>query len=94
MSEEEEDKSQAGRWIIGVVAALVLYVLSYGPVYAFVKKHIKSGSGEEVVASIYAPLSWFAVNTPLGVPMASYCNWWCAVFDVPVYFNYGPRERD
>lgn len=77
-----------------MVAALLLYALSYAPIYSMAHKRSMAESNMNAISYFYAPLTWVAVNTPLAGPIASYCNWWCALFGIQVYFDYRPHERD
>jgi hypothetical protein len=75
MSDESANKSNAGGWITGVVAALVLYVLSFGPVAGLYMNSRIPESAVLALAIIYMPLS-FLEKTPLKVPMEGYLRWW------------------
>ena len=84
MSEDAENKTQSGRWIIAVAGALTFYVLSYGPVGALAWKSEMPWSIKPVVI-FYAPLIWTGQQMPEpgGELMLQYFMWWCDVFHAP-----------
>lgn len=86
MSENAENKSNAGQWIIALAMVLVLYVLSFGPVYALSGKYHLSGAGFKTLKTIYGPMFWGGVDL-LGLAdlVGLYCEWWCKILDVPLY---------
>ncbi len=83
MSEDAESKSQAGRWIIAVVVALVLYVLSEGPVIALAMKYELSGPACEMLKAFYKPLDWGCERLALDEEMGRYCSWWRNLILIP-----------
>ncbi len=86
MSEDEESKSDNGRWIVAVVAALVVYVLSVGPVLALVFKYPdKISWAEKPLVIFYSPLMWVGERSPVPVSdlMSKYVIWCCKIFNAP-----------
>ncbi len=76
MSEEPRRSSHATTWTLGVVGALVLYVLSVGPVgFAFARIN-PHGDAPVWAKEFYAPLIWLHDHTFLDKPLESYENWW------------------
>ncbi len=86
MSEEPRRTSHASTWTLGVAGALVLYVLSFGPV-AFVI--IKMDPGFTAAARpkwwtyFYAPVIWLDDHTPLKKPLDAYGDWWVNLAERP-----------
>jgi len=60
-----------------VVLAVVLYVLSAGPVYYLFGT--RSVALDRALFAIYTPLSWFAVHSKLHEPLVRYNRWWYAL---------------
>ena len=78
-----EDKSNTGTWITGIVAALVLYVLSWGPAVAYVHYSSDLRTNLQFRAGFhffYAPVFWLAAGTPLGYALDPYLHWCCETF--------------
>ncbi len=82
MSEDVEKKSSAEWWIIAVVAALVLYVLSYGPASAFMYKFHRADTAGEMIETFYKPLEFVCERLGATDLMGSYISWWYKVFNV------------
>lgn len=70
---------------MAVVAALVLYVLSYGPVWALSWKYKLSGPANEMIATIYKPLGFVCKRLGMEDLMVNYCFWWGGIFDLQIY---------
>ncbi len=85
MNADEESKSNAGRWVIAVSVVLVLYALSYGPVFALVEKYKISDTRTEMITVFYKPL-WLGMEQ-LGMEkyMFDYFCWWCKILHVQLY---------
>ncbi|PTX99685.1 hypothetical protein DB346_17840 [Verrucomicrobia bacterium LW23] len=56
-----------------IVAALILYVLSFGPVIALVEHY---QVGREQAEYFYAPIIWAAHNTSMHYPIVWYAGMW------------------
>lgn len=76
MSESDSSKSSAGQGIAIVVAVLLLYVGSYGPVWGLVYHARISDSAQGFFSKLYVPLLWVRMNTPLARPLNAYVDWW------------------
>ncbi len=76
MNESDSSKSGAGKGVIIVVAALLLYVGSYGPAWGLVYHARISASAQGFCSKFYAPLLWVRMNTPLARPLNAYVDWW------------------
>ena len=59
--------------LLGLLVAVVLYLLSYGPV-----AYLENGraSVPAWVEEVYRPYFWLAYNTPLQRPLIRYWVWW------------------
>jgi len=85
MASEEESKteSHAGRWALWIVAALVIYVLSPGPVMVAMVKMQGSKVMSPVLGVVYAPLVLVLEKSPpLQRSMEFYMGWWFKVCGV------------
>jgi hypothetical protein len=84
MTDEAQDASKSRSRVIGwgclwwVGLALVLYVLSSGPVLMVVHKRIirLNSPTYRFLASFYQPLNWVANVTPLDKPLQMYWELW------------------
>ncbi len=84
MSEDTEEKSQAGRWVIAMVSVLVVYVLSFGPVCALANKYYDSPEAAQFLMwTFYKPLEWGCERLGLEKLSSSYYAWWCEIFHAP-----------
>ncbi len=87
MSTDAKNKFNAGRWAIGVVAVLVLYVFSYAPVKALTMKYQMSHPLPRTVYEaqdvIYAPMSCIK-HTPFFSVFVRYQVWWWNTLNVGV----------
>lgn len=78
MSEPDAPKSNAGRWITGVVLTVVIYVLGWGPVGVYQLKRDSSGKPTiQWLYQAYAPVTWLAHHSILERP---FFNYWCWCF--------------
>lgn len=84
MNEDAEAKSHAGRLSVVIVGALLLYVLSIGPVVAIVAKSGLPHAWVKPMEILYAPLIWVCEHTRLRVPMEHYVGWWLDVFHISI----------
>ena len=78
MSEEPPRKSHKLAWILSIVAVLVLYVLSVGPVCYFEIRGRLPHPRPHWLNVVYEPLYWL-FKTPLGKPFDAYLNWWASI---------------
>ncbi len=85
MSEGKEEKSHAAHWIIAVVVALVLYVLSDAPVSALAMKYHESEPMANAIGWFYSPANWVCYHTPLAGPTLHYYRWWCELLGVKLF---------
>jgi hypothetical protein len=76
--ETDEKKSRGlGSYVLWAFVAVMVYVLSSGPVFRFT-----SQTGKIAIAcrtwttKFYAPLKWVARKTPLRKPFVAYWNLW------------------
>jgi hypothetical protein len=74
-------KAKRSRGFAGYVGwgflAVVLYLLSYGPVRLMGVKGMYPLATKRVVNQIYAPFIWTYNNTPLHKPLGMYLHLWC-----------------
>ena len=98
MNEEASHQSHAMRWTLGVLAALLLYVLSYGPVLGLMGRgtippvplwliEFDTGlirfHGPKWLSAFYQPVVWLHDNTPLQEPLNRYGCWWVQILAKP-----------
>ena len=81
MSDEPECQTNAephvGRWVLWVVAALVFYVLSSGPMLAVSHKAYGTNKEPAAYAVMYAPLIYSTDKWPAADRvMRLYIDWW------------------
>ena len=62
-----------GSWCCWMSVALVVYVLSIGPVVKFM---LKGPIPEEVVETVYAPIIWLGKTESVGKLMDGFFNWY------------------
>ena len=77
MGQMNDEKTRStGAWGVGAVVILPLvYVLSVGPVAAFVE-HYHVSYLRSSLAKFYAPVEWLYDHTPLKGPFDSYLSLW------------------
>lgn len=63
-------------WLLGLAAAMMLYVLSIGPVSWAVDRRWIPESWHGVLRTIYAPVTWAYESTPLHGPLEVYLRLW------------------
>ena len=83
MDEEASHKSYAMRWTLGVLTALLLYVLSWGPFLGLMHRGTIPDPPPKWVEDFYEPVFWLARNTPLQEPLDLYCRWWIRILPKP-----------
>ena len=83
MDEEASHKSHAMRWTLGVLTALVLYVLSWGPVWGLVGRGTITYPVALWLDAFYRPVGWLHDNTPLQKPLHRYRCWWGQILAKP-----------
>ena len=84
MHESDKKRSSFSQWISFVAAALLLYLLSYGPVGAMANRFSGRADGCEIFfMTIYVPLESTSVQLGLNHLRDSYYLWWCDLFNAP-----------
>ena len=83
MNEEASHKSHAMRWTAGVLTALLLYVLSYGPVWGLIYQGTIPEPVPKWLIDFYQPVRWLRDNTPLKKPLTHYLQWWKDILKKP-----------
>ena len=83
MDEEASHQSHALRWTLGVLTALLLYVLSFGPIGGLVQRGTISIRVAKRLTTFYQPLVWLHANTPLQKPLELYTSWWIDILAKP-----------
>jgi hypothetical protein len=75
-------KSHAVDWTLGAIAALVLYVLSIGPVLGWLYANGRNFTDLPAwLTTIYAPLGYaYERNQPLRNLLDDYRYWWTHIF--------------
>jgi hypothetical protein len=76
VSEARPQKSSATAWMLFILAALLLYWLSIGPVFYLEAIGRVPGSWEPWLNDFYRPLDWLHDHTPMWAPMNAYGRWW------------------
>ena len=88
---EAEDKRPSHRvfnWGMWVVVALLLYVLSVGPVFCIILNYpsLNSSPAGSTLNIIYAPLNWVtSQNETADKAMQEYVIWWLKITDTRLY---------
>jgi hypothetical protein len=76
MSEEpQKQESHAGRWAAWTAAALLIYVLSCGPVNAWYVRHF-SYPAHDGLQVLYAPVILLQSNQSVAPYFEDYEDWW------------------
>jgi hypothetical protein len=77
MTAPASGRPSALTWITGVLAVLVLYVLTLPPLLYFAATHF-SGSPRvgDFMRWYAAPYGWLVEKTPLRAPLVSYADFW------------------
>ena len=83
MSLEPNRKSHATAWIVTILAVLLLYVLSYGPLLVLMHNGTIPPAAHKWLDGFYSPVRWLYVYTPLGEPLRAYTIWWGKVLAKP-----------
>ena len=73
MDEESGKHSSYSVYVLTLVAVLLLYVLSVGPVAKFA---VKNGLNRNTIRWIYAPVIWLHDHTFLEKPLEGYLDIW------------------
>ncbi len=78
MSEDTPRQTKALTWTLWfTVTPLLLYVLSIGPVTALqMNDKIIPVTAYPAIRAFYRPLWWIEGNTPAGVLLDAYMDWW------------------
>jgi hypothetical protein len=75
MNEESPNGSHTSRWVLWAGLVALVYVLSIGPMAAWVEWHQPSAMGWKVIDTVYQPMVWaFQKTSP--APLMAYENWW------------------
>lgn len=76
-----DPKSRTMSWTLGVIAALLLYVLSIGPVAGWLLAN-GTPSPPTWYAILYAPHGWaYDHNRPVQRLLDEYMDWWIKFFE-------------
>jgi hypothetical protein len=76
-------KGRAGGWALGIVLALVIYVLSTGPVAVLVYQMHGPGPLPAGFLTAYQPVMWTLQFFPRAVELMDlYLKWWFALFEI------------
>lgn len=76
MSTSSSRRFNRPRFILLLLALLVVYVLSFGPVHALYSSDRLQGPIPKDLTTFYKPVNWLYENTPLGKPMTAHDEWW------------------
>ena len=71
------------RWTAGVLTALLLYVLSYGPVWGLIYQGTIPEPVPKWLIDFYQPVLWLRNNTPLKDSLDLYTSWWVRILAKP-----------
>jgi hypothetical protein len=66
----------AAAWILAILAAPLLYVLSIGPVTSLQATHSVTISQGSRLDRFYGPLGTAMQRAPLNEPLVAYTEWW------------------
>jgi hypothetical protein len=83
MSTEPDKTSPATAWTISIVAALVLYVLSIGPVVGLLENGTIPQSAESSLEKLYTPVLLLAHLPGGGTLLGNYFEWWIRKLQKP-----------
>jgi hypothetical protein len=75
---DEEDRSRLSRWLTAMLAGVLVYLLSSGPVLAtaFWLRERTGWDGFYYTMWVYFPLLFFGPSSPFAV----YVEWWTNLF--------------
>jgi hypothetical protein len=79
MSEEQSRKFHPMAWLLSILSAIVIYVLSAGPVVGLEFNGVVPSHNGEWQETFYAPVLWLLEYTPLHDPLDAYFAWWMKV---------------
>jgi hypothetical protein len=76
--DQRRPRSSVAMWFVVLLAALpALYVLSVGPVGAWIDNRYPSQQADYLIHSIYAPLGWLSLRCePFDKALSWYCGLW------------------
>jgi hypothetical protein len=77
-----DGSSHAAAWALSALAALVIYVLSIGPVAGLMEREAIPDGFASVLEKLYWPLS-MVEGTPLEEPLLTYIEWWVVALKKP-----------
>ena len=83
MTEELSHPSHAMRWTLGVLALLLLYVLSWGPVMGFYDRGTSKDYIPRWAVIFYQPIRWIGQFEPIGSLLQAYHVRWAIFFWFP-----------
>ena len=75
MSEQQARKSHKKWWMLSIVAALSLYLLSYGPMMALYTLGRFSPPHSDWLLAVYKPIDWLHGHTFMHEPLDFYVAW-------------------
>ena len=76
MSKDSLSSASAAMWIMTILVAPLLYVLSIGPVaYLEARKSLTISQGSRL-DQFYGPIGTVMQCAPFNKPLLSYTNWW------------------
>jgi hypothetical protein len=76
MSAAPPSHSRAAAWTLGILAALLAYALSLGPVFYLEAKGKLPPPLDKYCAYFYYPVLVLERSTPLRGPFTAYLDWW------------------
>jgi hypothetical protein len=79
---EKRDAGSHAAWTLFLAAALVLYVLSIGPVAALARQKTIPAEFVPGLEKLYFPIVMLE-DTPLGESLMTYITWWDKVLEKP-----------
>jgi hypothetical protein len=81
--EQHGSTSHATAWFISVLAAMVLYVLSIGPVVGLLENGTIPRAAERQLEWFYTPVLMLADIPDMAPPLEIYLTWWIEALAKP-----------
>jgi hypothetical protein len=75
--------SSASQWILGVVGAAILYLLSGPPLFILAMRGYLPPQGVEFVRQFTRPFVWARDDSPLSNVLRAYSTWWWSIAGPP-----------